>query len=113
MVELLGTGDIFGEIGVMDGNLRTADAFADGNVRLLRIGAPVFIETLTTQAALGRNLCGMLAIRLRRTFALLQEPPWRCRLGHSVICASIKGGRDPRTDGRAQDGVPSPAWWPP
>jgi len=52
MVEILGTGDIFGEIGVMDGSLRTADAFADGNVRLLRIGAPVFIETLTTHAAL-------------------------------------------------------------
>jgi hypothetical protein len=24
-------------------------------------------------------------------------------LGHSEICASIKGGCDPRTDGRAQD----------
>ena len=34
-----------------------------------------------------------------------QEPPWIGRLGHSGMRALIKGGRDPRTDGHAQDGV--------
>src|SRR5690242_10609324 len=34
-----------------------------------------------------------------------QEPPWIGRLGHSGMRALIRGGRDPRTDGHAQDGV--------
>ena len=38
-----------------------------------------------------------------------QEPPWTCGLGHSEICASIKGGCDPRTDGDAQDRMPAAA----
>jgi len=73
MVEVLGTGDIFGEIAVMDSGIRTADAVAEGSARLLRIAAPLFLDTLAEQAALGRNLCTMLAARLRRTFDLFQD----------------------------------------
>jgi hypothetical protein len=40
-----------------------------------------------------------------------QEPRWNGRLDHSGICASIKGGCDRRTDGRAQDGMLAPAGW--
>src|SRR5487761_2519444 len=40
-----------------------------------------------------------------------QEPRWNGRLGHLGICASIKGGCDPRTNGRAQDGLLAPAGW--
>ena len=96
MVEILGPGDIFGEIGVIDGSVRTADAFADGNVRLLRIGAPLFIETLAEHAALGRNLCGMLATRLRRTFALFQDATFESlevRLARQVLYLARRGGR--------------------
>lgn len=96
MVELLGHGDIFGEIGVMDGSARTADAFADGAVRLLRIGAPVFMETLGTHAVLGRNLCLMLAARLRRTFALFQDATFESlevRLARQVLYLARRGGR--------------------
>lgn len=96
MVEILGTGDIFGEIAVMDGGVRTADAFADGNVRLLRIGAPLFIETLSEHAALGRNLCGMLAARLRRTFDLFQDATFESlevRLVRQVLYLAKRDGR--------------------
>jgi CRP/FNR family cyclic AMP-dependent transcriptional regulator len=96
MVEILGTGDIFGEIGVMDGSIRTADAFADGNVRVLRISASLFIETLAEHAALGRNLGGMLAIRLRRTFALFQDATFQSlevRLARQVLYLARRGGR--------------------
>jgi CRP-like cAMP-binding protein len=61
MVEIFGIGDIFGKIGVIDGGIGTADAFAEGNVRLLRISASLFMETLAEHPALGRNLCAMLA----------------------------------------------------
>jgi CRP/FNR family cyclic AMP-dependent transcriptional regulator len=96
MVELLGPGDIFGEIGVIDGSVRTADAFADGNVPLLRTSAPVFTETLAEHAALGRDLCAMLATRLRRTFALFQDATFEgleVRLARQVLYLAGRGGR--------------------
>src|SRR6476619_3751658 len=37
MIEIFGPGDIFGEIGVIDGSTRSADALPEGRVRLLRI----------------------------------------------------------------------------
>jgi CRP/FNR family cyclic AMP-dependent transcriptional regulator len=76
--------------------VRTANAFADGNVRLLRISAPLFIETLAEHAALGRNLCCMLAIRLRRTFALVQDATFESlevRLARQVLYLTRRGGR--------------------
>jgi CRP-like cAMP-binding protein len=96
MVELLGPGDIFGEIGVMDGSTRTADATAEGFVRLLRIAAPVFLEALATEAVLGRNLCLLLAARLRRTFALFQDATFESlevRLARQVLYLARRGGR--------------------
>ncbi len=96
MVEILGTGDIFGEIAVIDGGVRSADAFADGNVRILRIGAPLFIETLAEHATLGRNLCGTLAARLRRTFDLFQDATFESlevRLARQVLYLAKRDGR--------------------
>jgi CRP/FNR family transcriptional regulator, cyclic AMP receptor protein len=98
MVEILGIGDIFGEIGVMDGIVRTANAFADGNVRLLRISAPLFIETLAEHAALGRNLCCMLAIRLRRTFALFQDATTSGVVAYDASRAQLSGRRSRAAD---------------
>jgi len=95
MVELLGPGEIFGEIGVMDGSVRTADATA-GLVRLLRVGAPVFLEALATEPALGRNLCRLLAARLRHTFALLQDATFgslEVRLARQILYLARRGGR--------------------
>jgi CRP/FNR family transcriptional regulator, cyclic AMP receptor protein len=96
MVELLGPGEIFGEIGVMDGSVRSADATAEGLVRLLRIGAPVFREALATEPALGRNLCRLLATRLRRTFALFQDATFESVevwLARQILYLARRGGR--------------------
>ncbi len=96
MVEILGIGDIFGDIGVLDRGIRTADAIADGNVRLLRIGASLFMETLAEDAALGRNLCIMLAARLRRTFGLFQDATFESlevRLARQVLYLAKRDGR--------------------
>jgi CRP/FNR family cyclic AMP-dependent transcriptional regulator len=96
MVEIFRIGDIFGEIGVIDSGIRTADAFADGNVRLLRIGASLFMETLAEHAVLGRNLCTMLAARLRRTFDLFQDATFESlevRLTRQVLYLAKRDGR--------------------
>jgi CRP/FNR family cyclic AMP-dependent transcriptional regulator len=66
-------GDIFGEIAVLDGGGRTAEAVTEGRVRLLRISGEAFMAVLQDTPSLGVNLCRMLAAMLRRTDALLQD----------------------------------------
>lgn len=99
MVETLHTGDIFGEIGVIDQGTRSADAFAEGRVRLLRIGAAIFLEALGEHAALGQSLCRLLAIRLRRTFSLFEDATFESlevRLVRQILYLARRDGR--RTD---------------
>ncbi len=61
MIEVFGTGDIFGEIGVIDGSTRSAHAVAEGRVRLLRISGRVFLDALHQQPVVGcqpvQNVC--------------------------------------------------------
>jgi CRP/FNR family cyclic AMP-dependent transcriptional regulator len=83
MVEVIHTGDIFGEIGVIDGGVRTADAYVEGRISLLRIAASRFLEALANEPSLGTSLCRVFANRLRRTFMLLEDAtfekvPLRC-----------------------------------
>lgn len=89
-------GEIFGEIAVLDRGVRWADAYADGNVRLLRIGASSFIETLAENATLGRDLCGILAARLRRTFDLFRDATFESlevRLARQVLYLAKRDGQ--------------------
>src|SRR5580658_5371058 len=73
MVEVFRTGEIFGEIGVIDGGSRTAAAVTEGKVRLLKIRGAAFLAALATSPELGDALCRMMARRLRRTFELFQD----------------------------------------
>jgi CRP/FNR family cyclic AMP-dependent transcriptional regulator len=73
MVEVFRAGDIFGEVAVIDGGVRTAEAIAVGRVRLLRIRGTTFLAELGEAPELGSSLCRMLAQRLRRTFDLFQH----------------------------------------
>jgi CRP/FNR family cyclic AMP-dependent transcriptional regulator len=96
MIELFGPGDIFGEIGVIDGSARSADAVAEGRVRLLRIGGRLFLDTLHSNATLGSNLCSMFAARLRRTSLLFRDATFESlevRLARQVLYLGMRGGR--------------------
>jgi CRP-like cAMP-binding protein len=96
MVEVFGVGEIFGEIGVIDGGIRSADAFADGRVRLLRISSAVFLAALGEHAALGGNLCRLLAARLRRTFTLVEDATFESvetRLARQILYLARRNGR--------------------
>ena len=73
MVEMFHVGDIFGEIGVIDGDTRTAAAVAEGRLRVARISAPAFRSALSSCPKLGEALSRILARRLRRTFELFQD----------------------------------------
>lgn len=96
MVELTRRGDIFGEIAVLDGSTRTADAVAEGRIRLLRINSQLFLEALDQYPALGANLCRIFATRLRRTFDLLQDATFETlevRLARQILYLAMTGGR--------------------
>jgi CRP-like cAMP-binding protein len=101
MVEMFREREIFGEMGVIDGGTRSADATADGNVRLARLRGAQFLEVLATTPALGTNLVRLLSRRLRRTFALFQDAifePLEVRLARQILYLATVGAR--RADGR-------------
>ncbi len=88
MLGMLREGDIFGEIAVLDGGGRTAEAVTEGRVRLMRIGGATFMAVLQDTPALGANLCRILAGALRRTDALLQDATFgtvEARLARQVL----------------------------
>jgi CRP-like cAMP-binding protein len=62
----------------------------------LRIDSQTFLETLNDHAALGANLCRLLADRLRRTVDLLQDATFESlevRLARQVLYLSRRGSR--------------------
>lgn len=88
MVEVFRAGDVFGEVGVLDGATRSADAVVIGDVRLARIPASAFLEAAQNEPALGLALARLLSMRLRRTFGLLQDAtfaPLEVRLARQVM----------------------------
>jgi CRP/FNR family transcriptional regulator, cyclic AMP receptor protein len=96
MIAISGAGAIFGEVAVIDGSTRTADAVAEGRVRLLRINSTVFMEALATNATLGANLCRIFAVQLRRTSELLLDATFESlevRLARQVLYLARREGR--------------------
>ncbi|MBV9251339.1 MAG: Crp/Fnr family transcriptional regulator [Acetobacteraceae bacterium] len=96
MVEVFRTGDIFGELGVIDGDIRSADALAEGRVRLARIGATAFLEAITRSPALGEALCRTLTQRLRRTTKLFEDATFETlavRLARQILYLAEREGR--------------------
>lgn len=96
LAQLFGRGEIFGELGVIDGDARSAEAVAIGRVTLLRIGASAFREALHTQPLLGAALARILAQRLRRTHVLLQDAafaPLQVRLARQLLYLAAVDGK--------------------
>jgi CRP/FNR family transcriptional regulator, cyclic AMP receptor protein len=96
MIAISGAGDMFGEVAVIDGSTRTADAVVEGRVRLLRISSNVFLEALQTNATLGANLCRIFAGQLRRTSTLLLDTTFESlevRLARQVMYLARQEGR--------------------
>jgi CRP/FNR family cyclic AMP-dependent transcriptional regulator len=96
MIEIFRTGDIFGEIGVIDGSTRSADAIAEGRVRLLRIEGRVFLDAINDNALLGANLSRIFAARLRRTSILFRDATFEsleARLARQVLYLGRREGR--------------------
>jgi CRP/FNR family transcriptional regulator, cyclic AMP receptor protein len=106
MVEVFSVGEIFGEIGVIDGGSRTATAVVEGKVRLVKIPGATFLTALAHSAELGDALCRMMAQRLRRTFELFQDATFETlevRLARQVLYLAARGGRQTQQGLRLSD----------
>ncbi len=87
-VEIFQRDALFGEIAVIDGGARTADATAMGPTELAGIPAATFREVLSSSAALANNQLRLLTARLRRTYSLLEDASLRSvelRLAKQVL----------------------------
>jgi CRP-like cAMP-binding protein len=69
---LLGPGEVFGEVGVIDGEPRSAEAFADVESRLFIVERKQFLAYLEQNPALAIRLMQTLSARLRKTNALVE-----------------------------------------
>ena len=96
MVEMFGLGDLFGEVAVIDGGMRTADAVAEGKLTLLSIRAAVFLQALETAPKLGAIMSRLLAARIRRTYSLLEATMFETvemQLARQLLYLAERDGR--------------------
>ena len=73
VIDLLGPGDVFGELALLDGQARSADAVTVEPTRLLLLERDEFIRFLLERPQVAVQLLGVLAGRLRRDAHLLED----------------------------------------
>ena len=99
ILNLIGPGEIFGEIAVLDGQPRTADATANTNCEIFVIDRREFIPFVRSQPALAMKFIELLCTRLRRTSdqveqIILQNLPGR--LASALIRLTEKHKAEPQ-----------------
>jgi len=75
---VLGRGDFFGEMAILDESPRSTDVIALSAVKLLSISAQRFIQTLFKDSQLHHRMLQLMVRRLRQTnlrFQLRHQPP--------------------------------------
>ena len=73
ILNLIGAGEIFGEIAVLDGQARTADATANSNCEIFVIDRREFIPFVKSQPALAMKFIELLCTRLRWTSEQVEQ----------------------------------------
>src|SRR5712671_1585766 len=73
ILNLIGPGEIFGEVAVLDGHARTADATANTNCEIYVIDRRDFIPFVRSQPALAMKFIELLCTRLRWTSDQVEE----------------------------------------
>src|SRR6202040_3505067 len=73
ILNLIGPGEIFGEVAVLDGLARTADATANTNCEIFVIDRREFIPFVRSQPTLAMKFIELLCMRLRWTSDQVEE----------------------------------------
>ena len=95
VLAILNAGEIFGEMALLDGGERTADAVAISDCQLLVIDQRDFIPFLETRADLCIRLLKLLSQRLRRTDELVEVALFErleSRLAKALVELASGGG---------------------
>jgi len=100
ILNLIGPGEVFGDIAVLDGHERTADATANTNCELYVIDRRDFLPFVRSQPALAMKFIELLCGRLRRTSEqveqlILQDLPGR--LASALLGLTGKRALDPES----------------
>ena len=84
---ILGRGDFFGEMAVLDESPRSTDVIALSSVKLLSIAAGRFIQTLFKDPQLHHRMLQLMVRRLRQTNlrSQLRDQPPAVKLIHTLV----------------------------
>ena len=96
ILALLGVGDVFGELALLDGETRSADAIVQAASEVLVLDREPFLDYLDKHAKVAARLLATLSRRLRHTDDLVQDAAFlevRARLARLILSISEgKGG---------------------
>jgi CRP/FNR family cyclic AMP-dependent transcriptional regulator len=92
---ILGRGDFFGEMAILDESPRSTDVIALSDVELLSVSAQRFIQTLFKDAQLHHRMLQLMVRRLRQTnirFQLRHRPP-AVKLANTLVSLAENYGQ--------------------
>jgi len=92
---ILGRGDFFGEMAILDESPRSTDVIALSAVKLVSISAQRFIQTLFKDPQLHHRMLQLMVRRLRQTnirFQLRHQPP-AVKLAHTLVTLGEQYGQ--------------------
>lgn len=92
---VLGRGDFFGEMAILDESPRSTDVVALSPVKLLSISAQRFIQTLFKDSQLHHRMLQLMVRRLRQTnfrFQLRHQPP-AIKLANTLVSLGENYGK--------------------
>lgn len=99
-VNLLGSGDVFGEIALLDGRARTADAVAVEDTEMFFLPRRDFLALLAKEPAIALRLIELLCARLRDTLERMEETtflPAATRLARRILSLAKDYGSEIHT----------------
>lgn len=93
---ILGRGDFFGEMAILDESPRSTDVIALSAVKLISISAQRFIQTLFRDPQLHHRMLQLMVRRLRQTnvrFQLRHQPP-AVKLANTLVSLAESYGQE-------------------
>lgn len=98
-LNVLGAGEVLGEIALLDGGERTATAVATSNSLVFLLPRDAFLKVLTEEPQLSAHLLALLCARIRWTSDIVEDVAFRSlpmRLARRVaILARLHGEQSP------------------
>jgi CRP/FNR family transcriptional regulator, cyclic AMP receptor protein len=93
ILDLIGSGETFGELALLDGEPRSADAVAVEPTTLLLLDRDTFLSFLRERPDVAINLLGVLSRRLRRDAQLVQDAAFLdvpARLARTILRLAVQ-----------------------